>query len=189
MRRMRAVTALLVLLGSVPLKGNAQRWWSYVQALASDGMEGRNTGSEAHKRAADYVAGEFQKAGLAPAGINGFIQPVAFRTRRLLEDRSSLVLVRNGTAEPLKLGEDATLGVRIDPAPTVDAPLVFVGYGLQVPEEKFDDFAGVDVRNAVVVFISGGPSSIPGALRAHYQSAGERGAALKRAGALGTLTV
>ena len=79
--------------------------------------------------------------------------------------------------------------MRVDPVPSLEAPLVFVGYGLQVPEQKYDDFAGLDLKNAVAVFISGGPSSIPGALRAHYQSAGERWSALKAAGAIGTLTI
>src|SRR4051794_11484246 len=63
-----------------------KRWWAHVEALANDGMEGRNTGSPAHKRAADYIAGQFKKAGLEPAGIGGgYIQPVAFKTRRILE--------------------------------------------------------------------------------------------------------
>ena len=71
----------------------ASRWWSHVEALANDGMEGRNTGSPAHKRAADYVAAQFKKAGLEPAGVGGYIQPVAFKTRRIVEAQSSLALV------------------------------------------------------------------------------------------------
>lgn len=188
MRRVLAWSAVVVLL-SPNLSADAQRWWSSMKALANDGMEGRDTGSEGHRRAAAYVADEFEKAGLAPAGTNGYIQPVKFKTRRLLEDKSSMALLRNGKPEPLTLGEDATLGLRIDPAPSIDAPLVFVGYGLQVPEATFDDFADVDVKGAVVVFLSGGPSTVPGALRAHYQSAGERWAAISRAGGIGTITI
>ncbi len=152
-------------------------------------MEGRDTGSPAHRRAAEYVAGVFQKAGLEPAGVNGYIQPVRFRTRRIVEAQSSLALVRKGVVEPATLGEDANINVRIDAAPSVEAPLVFVGYGLRVPERHFDDLAGLDLKGTVVVFLGGGPSSIPGALRAHYQSAGERWAALKQAGAIGTISL
>ena len=56
-------------------------------------MEGRDTGSPGHKRAAEYVAGAFQKAGLEPAGVDGYIQPVTFKTRRIVEAKSSLALV------------------------------------------------------------------------------------------------
>jgi len=44
--------------------------WSHVKVLADDSMEGRNTGSPGHKRAAEYVAGQFEKAGLIPAGVS-----------------------------------------------------------------------------------------------------------------------
>src|SRR5215467_14995793 len=74
-------------------------WWAHVEALANDGMEGRNTGSPAHKRAAEYVAAQFKAAGLEPAGKIGYIQPVAFKTRRIVEAQSSLTLVRDGKAE------------------------------------------------------------------------------------------
>src|SRR5689334_13792188 len=119
----------------------ASRWWAHVEALANDGMEGRNTGSAGHKRAAEYVAAQFQKAGLEPAGAGGgFIQPVMFNTRRIDESKSSLTLVTNGADENLMLGEDANISMRVDPAATVDAPLVFVGYGLKIPERSLNDF-------------------------------------------------
>ena len=53
-----------------------RRWWSHVTALANDGMEGRDTGSAGHGRAARYVAAEFERAGLKPAGEKGYYQPV-----------------------------------------------------------------------------------------------------------------
>src|SRR5580658_7414551 len=60
---------------------DGKRWWSYVEALANDQMRGRLTGSPEHRKAAEYVAQQFQKAGLKPAGSNpsdkdGFLQPV-----------------------------------------------------------------------------------------------------------------
>jgi len=91
---------------------DGRRWWSYVQYLADDKLEGRNTGSAGHRKAADYVAAEFERAGLKPAGIEGYIQPVRFLTRRLKETESSLTLVRNGESEELVLGEDAIIGTR-----------------------------------------------------------------------------
>jgi Zn-dependent M28 family amino/carboxypeptidase len=168
----------------------AARWWSHVEALANDGMEGRNTGSAGHKRAAEYVAAQFQKAGLEPAGAGGgFIQPVKFNTRRIDESKSSLALASNGAEEKLALGEDANISMRVDPAATVDAPLVFVGYGLKIPERNIDDFAGVNLNGAVVVHISATPASLPGPLQAHYGSAGERWKMYKAAGAIGTVSI
>jgi hypothetical protein len=61
-----ALAAPLVLIGaSLP---DGARWWSYVEFLASDKLEGRNTGSEGHRKAAEYVAAEFERDGLKPAG-------------------------------------------------------------------------------------------------------------------------
>ena len=152
-------------------------------------MAGRNTGSPGHKRAAEFVASEFRKAGLEPAGAGGYIQPVKFKTRRIVEQRSSLALVRNGQTEPLTLGDDANFSMRIDPAPSVDAPLVFAGYGLRIPELNIDDLTGLDLEGAVVVHISATPRSIPGPLQAHFGSAAERWKTYKAAGAIGTITI
>jgi len=187
-------TVLIVLLTATVVTATAAeepaaRWWSHVQALANDGMEGRNTGSAGHKRAADYVAAEFKKAGLEPAGIGGYIQPVKFNTRKIVEAQSSLALVRDGKTQPLTLGEDANIGLRIDPAPTVDAPLAFVGYGLNIPERNIDDFKGVPLKGAVVVYIAATPRSLPGPLQAHFGSAEERWKMYHAAGAIGTISI
>src|SRR5580658_3655407 len=181
-----SVALLSVLLASA---SDGRRWWSYVQYLADDKLEGRNTGSAGHRKAAAYVAGEFERAGLKPAGTEGYIQPVRFRTRRLNEAESSLTLVRNGESEELVLGEDAIIGTRVDPAPLVAAEVVFAGYALTIPEMQYDDLAGLDLRGKIVLYMSGGPANIPGPLRSHYQSATERGRFLERAGVIGTIAI
>src|ERR1041385_6801799 len=58
------------------LSGDA--WWSRVRILADDNMEGRNTGSAGYERAAAYVAGEFERLGLKPAGTKGYYQRMMF---------------------------------------------------------------------------------------------------------------
>jgi len=192
-RILRILTPVALLFACVASLSGAdadgKRWWSYVEALANDGMQGRQTGSPEHRKAAEYVAAQFQQAGLSPAGVNGYLQPVQFDARRIVESQSSLELVRNGKADRLVLGEDATIALRNNPADAVEAPLVFAGYGLSVPEMKFDDLAGLDLKGKIVVTIAGGPSSIPGNLRAHYGSASERGMFLERAGAIGLVTI
>jgi hypothetical protein len=79
--------------------------------------------------------------------------------------------------------------MRIDPAPEVDAEVVFAGYALTVPEMQYDDLAGLDLRGKIVLYINGGPSNIPGPLRSHYQFALERGRFLERAGVIGTIGI
>jgi Zn-dependent M28 family amino/carboxypeptidase len=167
----------------------ADRWFSHVAALASDEMRGRQTGSAEHRKAADYVAAQFKAAGLAPGTPSGYFQPVALTSRRLIEAQSSLALVKDGTVTPITLGEQAVLGMRINPAPEVDAPLVFAGYGLQIPEVGHDDFAGLDLKGKVVVHLVGSPASVPDTLSAHYQSAWVRAATLRRLGAIGLVAI
>jgi Zn-dependent M28 family amino/carboxypeptidase len=167
----------------------AQRWFGHVEALAADDMRGRETGSPEHRKAAQYVAEHFREAGVKPAGTDGYLQTVSFRSRRIVEDQSSLALVLRGRVTPLVLGDDATFGMRIDPAPKVEAGLVFAGHALQIPELKHDDFAGLNVKGKVVVHLAGSPSTVPGALAAHHQHAAVRWATLKRLGAIGLITI
>ena len=186
------IALILVLLGSYAHGGDisdGHRWWSHVTVLADDRLEGRNTGSAGHRKAAEYVAAEFARAGLKPAGTDGYLQPVRLISREIDEDHSSLTLLKSTGPEPLVLGRDAIISMRIDPAPAVESEMVFVGHGLSIPEVHHDDFAGLDVRGKLVVFLAGAPPSIPGPLAAHTQSLAERAAALKRHGALGAVSI
>jgi hypothetical protein len=168
---------------------DGRRWWSHVLALADDRLEGRQTGSEGHRKAAEYVANEFARSGLQPAATEGFFQPVRLTSRQLDESHSSLTLSRNGSIQPLVLGRDAIISSRVDPAPTLEAPMVFAGYGLQIPEAHHDDFAGLGIRGKLVLILAGAPASIPGPLAAHMQSAAERAAVLRRLGAIGVVGI
>jgi len=172
-----------------PASFDGKSWWEHIKVLAADNMEGRDTGSPGLKRAEEYVVGQLKAAGLQPVGLKGYYQPVKFESRQLAERESSAALVRDGKAEGLTLGEDAIFSTRVDLAPKVDAPLIFVGYGLSIPEKDFDDLAGLDLKGKVVVLISGSPSQIPSALAAHHQTAGERWKALRAAGAVGIISI
>ena len=185
---------LVLIAGSlVPAYGQAsfdgKTWWEHVKVLAADNMEGRDTGSPGLKKAEAYAVGQLKNAGLQPAGVKGFYQPVRFVSRQLVETESRAALVRDGKAEPLKLGEDAYFSTRVDLAPEAEAPLVFVGYGLSIPESNFDDLAGLDLKGKVVVLITGAPEQISSALAAHHQTAAERWKDLRRAGAVGIIAI
>ncbi len=164
-------------------------WWDYIKVIADDKMEGRDTGSRGERAAQEYVVEQLKKAGLQPAGSNGFYQPVRFTSRQIVEKDCSLTLVHDGQREPLVLGDDAFIGTRIIPAPEVKAPLIFIGYGLKVPEKNYDDLAGLDVKGKLVVIFSGSPAEIPGPLAAHYQTLLERWKVLREAGAIGIVSL
>ncbi len=168
---------------------DGKSWWNHVKILAADNMEGRETGSPGLKRAEAYVVDQLKQSGVQPADTDGFYQPVKFISRQLIEKDSSAALVRNGKAEPRRLGEDAIFSTRVDLAPEVEAPLVFVGYGLTVPEKNYDDLAGLDLKGKVAVLFSGSPADMPGPLASHYQTAKERWKAFQEAGAIGIIAL
>src|SRR6185503_19367487 len=114
-------------------------------------------------------------------------QPIAFESRRFLEDQSKLTLVRDGQERTVVFGDEAVLSLRTPPVPHLDAPLVFAGYGLSVPEAGYDDLDGLDLKGRVAVILSGGPASLTGPVRAHVAST--RWTALRRGGALGIITI
>ncbi len=172
-----------------PSHFDGQTWWNHIKVLADDKLEGRDTGSRGEREAQKYAVEQLKLAGAEPAGVKGFYQPVKFVSRQIVEKDCSLALIRDGRREPLILGEDAVIGTRVMPAPEVEAPLVFAGYGLKVPEKNYDDFAGLDIRGKIIVILAGSPSEIPGALASHYQTAAERWKVLRAAGAIGIVSL
>ena len=165
-------------------------WWEHVKFLADDSLEGRDTGSEGLRKAQAYAVEQLQKAGLEPAGVNGFYQSVRFIQYEVDESKSSLALVTDGQSKSLSFPDDAFINSRSTRASTtLSAPLVFIGYGLQIPEKNLDELAGLDLKGKIVAYLAGSPSDIPTALASHYQTAGERWKSLRAAGAIGTITI
>ena len=168
---------------------DGERWWSHVKYLADDRMQGRATGSATYMDAARYVAAEFERAGVAPAGTEQYLQPVRFLSRKIIDEGTSVTIERDGSSTPLAIGDDAIVSARVDTAPQVDAPMVFAGYGLTIPETNYDDFAGLDVKGKIVVYLNGAPPKVSAALGSHYQSTGQRAENLRRVGAIGTVNL
>jgi Zn-dependent M28 family amino/carboxypeptidase len=168
---------------------DGKTWWGYVKVLADDNMEGRETGSAGLRAAEAFVIEQLKNAGVEPAGSDGYYQPVKFESRQIIEKDSSAALIRDGKTEPLTLGEDCYFSTRTDLAPEVEAQLVFVGYGLNIPEKNYDDFAGLDLHGKIAVAMQGSPAEMPGALASHYQSTAEKWKALQRAGAIGHISL
>lgn len=196
-----AFTAVLLLHASalVPQAASSddavgRAWWAHIRYLADDSMKGRPTGSAEYLKAAAYVADRFKSYGLKPAGENGtYYQTVHFDVQRVIAEKSSLALVMDSATQPLVLGEDAILGARAASVPQLSAPLVFIGYGLHLPESRYDDFDSAEIpmallKGKVVVYINGGPGDLPGALKSFARTSPLQ-AALVRAGVVGTISI
>ncbi len=170
-------------------EAQGRAWWSHIQVLADDRLEGRGTATPGYERAADYVIGQFRALGLQPAGVNGYRQPVGFHITQVDSPHCTLELLQDGTAKSVRLGDDATISVSSGTAETVEADAVFAGYGLVVPELNYNDLAGLDLKGKIVVFVRGGPTSIPGPIKAHYQSLEERLKFAWQAGIVGAVAI
>lgn len=146
-------------------------WWRTTRFLASDSMEGRDTGSPGYERAARYVADRFARAGLKPAGEGGsWFQRVSLTETRVDKAGTSFRIVRNdGSAAPLVFLHQITIRPTETLAPRLDAPLAFRGFCSR-GEMK-------DVRGKVVICFN---------IR---RTAGERSAAAVAGGAAGLIAV
>ncbi|MBV8709013.1 MAG: M20/M25/M40 family metallo-hydrolase [Acidobacteriaceae bacterium] len=182
------------LLGVVAVAGTdwtaaGRQWWKHVEFLASDQLEGRELGSAGYDKAADYVAAQFERAGLKPGGQGNYFQPVQFTKISLNTSQSSLALIRGNNTVPVPVPAEAQLGYNTDTAANLTAPVVFAGYGLCIPEAQYNDLEGLPLQGAVVAFLTGGPDRINGNLRSHYSSLKERWRALRTAGAVGIISI
>lgn len=173
------------------LRISGDRLRADVAFLADDLFEGRATGTRGYDLAARYMATRMALLGLTPAGTEGFLAPVPFRRARLVETASSLALVNSkGIARPLTIPDDAmaspdfTEGRRM-----LEAPLVFVGYGVAAPELGHDDFAGLDVRGKVLVQFRGAPPRLPHNERAYYSNGLVKDAQAVERGAVGVIQI
>ena len=159
--------------------------------LADDLLEGRDTGSQGHEIASLYIASEFKKYGLEPAGDNGtFMQRVGFR-KALLVQESPVFSVTAGDKEySFDYPSDFIMGP--DPVRTdsqLSAPLVFVGYGIIAQEFEHNDYEGLDVEGKIVVALSGKPSLLDSEEGAHLASGAQKSKYAVDNGAVGFITV
>jgi hypothetical protein len=156
-------------------------WWAQTTALSNDSMEGRDTGTEAYQRAANYVADQFKGAGLKPAGDNGtYFQRVPMHQVELIAEKSSIEILPDGAKPiPLKLLQQITITPYDHMPEALTAPMVFIGDGFVASD--------LDVRDKVVVFFNYISSSIQGRPRDTF--AARRQQALIKAGAVAAISI
>ena len=153
---------------------------AHMRFLADDLLEGRETGTRGYDIAAEYVIAQFAGAGLRPPG-SGWLQPMAFRSARVVEQSFSLA------DSPLTERKDFVLSPSLDHATAaVRAEVVLAGFGIVAPELHHDDYAKIDVRGRVVLMLTGAPASFPSDPRAYYSGTALK---MKRAAERGAVAV
>ena len=96
--------------------------------------------------------GALQILGLKPAGTDGYLQPFTVTTGAKLKSGNELTVEESGRKQTLALHQDF-VPFSFSSSGTVTAPLVFAGYGATAPEFNYDDYAGVDVKDKIVVVL------------------------------------
>jgi Zn-dependent M28 family amino/carboxypeptidase len=133
------------------------------KTLAADSFEGRGPGTAKGERAADWIADEMKRIGLKPGANGSYFQSVAAASITLDPAKSSFEIAGPDGAKQLKFADEVAFWTpRFDkPTQTVkDSDLVFVGYGVTAPEERWDDFAGIDVKGKTLVLMINDPGFI-----------------------------
>jgi Zn-dependent M28 family amino/carboxypeptidase len=140
---------------------NAEHIRAHVRFLSDDLLEGRGTGARGGDIAARYIATQFALDGLKPAGDNGgYLQKIQFTGVQTLPATKVALRPGHGGTLDLKLGEDYVTNNQTQTADVdIDAPIVFVGYGIEAPEYRWNDFKGVDVKGKVLLVIVNQPPS------------------------------
>jgi Zn-dependent M28 family amino/carboxypeptidase len=136
-----------------------------VKYLSDDALEGRGTGQKGGDLAADWIAAQFKSYGLLPAGDHGtYFQNVAFYGVTTDPSETHVAFVsKSGTEMALKFADDfvATDQTHSEKS-QIDAPIVYVGYGINAPEYNWDDYKGVDLKGkALLMLVNEPPSDDP----------------------------
>jgi Zn-dependent M28 family amino/carboxypeptidase len=163
-----------------------ERFRSHVAFLADDLLEGRDAGSRGYDIAANYVATQLAGLGVRPGVNGGWFQRVPFVEYQLTDAPASLTIGGRTFANR----SDVLIGAspRTD-LTNLEAPVVFVGYGLDAPGAGFNDYEGLDVRGKIVAVLSGTPKGTPSDLAAHLGAISEKRSVAAARGAVGLLTI
>ena len=168
MQRLAKLAALTVISTGMILaektqtpKIDPQKIRDAVQYLSSDELQGRGTGQKGGDAAADWIAAQFKSYGLKPAGDNGtyFQQVPMVGVKTLPSTTFTLVPASGSPIELTDFDDYVTSNEMQSPTANFDAPIVFVGYGINAPEERWDDYKGYDLKGKVALLFVSEPES------------------------------
>ncbi|HMB43341.1 MAG TPA: aminopeptidase, partial [Luteimonas sp.] len=130
----------------------------HVKTLSSDAFEGRGPGTPGEEKSVQYIKSQFARIGLKPGNNGDWFQTVPM-VETTADPGTTLQLTVDGKPRTLKMGDDMVVGTTNGkPEVTIkDSPLVFVGYGVDAPEQHWNDYAGLDVKGKTVVMLVNDP--------------------------------
>jgi len=143
----------------IPVKGqpDVDYLMEIVNDLCSKEYTGRLPGSEGYNKAADYVALQFKNVNLNTIENDSYFQYFNVEHNQIKSPLKLELVDKNGKNKPYKAGDDFVCrGFTGQSVYTAD--VVFCGYGISMPKHKYDDYAGVDVKNKVVMIFKENPS-------------------------------
>jgi len=164
------------------------RFEAHMDFLASDLLRGRDTGSVGHEVAAQYIATEFAKMGIVPAGDDGYMQRIKFKSAFLNTQSPKLSVASEQGGIDFEFLEEFSVGANVNRLDSeVQGELVFVGFGVDAPFLNYSDFDQVDVKGKIAVVLAGKPIHFPSEVGAHYSRTSTK--ALVSRGAIGVISV
>ena len=136
-----------------------QRYLDDIKTLTEPAMEGRGDGTKGLEKAAQFLADNYKRFGLKPAGTNSsYFQPFTVTTGAKLRADNKFVVNMGGSTESLKLNDDY-VPLNFSSVGSVSSPLIFAGYGISADEFQYDDYASLDVKDKIVVVLRYEPAS------------------------------
>ena len=131
----------------------------HVKQLASDAFGGRGPGTPGEEKTVEYIKAQFARIGLQPGNGSDWFQTVPMVETTADEASASMVATVGGATQALKFGTDMVIGTRTGQAQVdiKDSPLVFIGYGVDAPEQQWNDYAGIGVKGKTVVMLVNDP--------------------------------
>ena len=157
---------------------------AHVEFLASDALEGRETGTRGYDIAAEYVASRFRAMGMQPVSDKGWFQQVPFNAN--LNDEKAAKFSING--RDFALRQDVRFGPsRKSGTEVIEGDVVFAGFGIDDPKNGQNDYKGIDARGKIVAVLAGFPKGMPSDIGAHYGRSKAKMAEAR--GAFGVITI
>ena len=123
-----------------------------IKTLAAPNMEGRGAGTKGLARASKYLEHWYKSLGLQPAGTNGYLQPFTVTTGAKLKSDNSLTEDIGGKKQALALNQDF-VPASFSSSGSFTGRMVFVGYGASADEFQYDDYAGLEVKDKIVLML------------------------------------
>jgi hypothetical protein len=151
---LRVVAGALAVSGALWADGDIdpERYLGHVKYLASPELKGRGSGAPGLEKAAEYIARQFKSLRLQPVFGGSYFQPFPVTTDARPGPKNSLTYIAGSEKKALEIDQDYRPFTFSDSG-TVSGPLVFAGYGITAPEQKYDDYANIDVKDKIVVIL------------------------------------